>query len=105
MPQTPAVAAPSKSSTVASSHKIDDDIIDLEENEETHDQVMAERTGTATGKKHIDGSDEKMAEAPADDAIAKAGSSKQKVAATKESAFEKLVREDRDRSYAALDVL
>jgi len=106
MPKTPSVAAPSKSSSTAPSRKTStDEIIDLEEQEEVRNKVMVEGAGTAADRMGVDDSDKNMAEAPADDAIAKAESSQQQATDEHESNVDKLLREDRARSYAVLDVL
>ena len=103
VPPTPSTVVPPKPSatpvidtTMPVDVEDDDDNVPLS-------KVLAKRAETSSGKKE---STVDMAEAQAKDAIAKGGSSKPSSSeATKKSAFERLIKEDRTRSYKVLNVM
>ena len=99
---TPSAAVPSKASATPSQQTSIDGVIHVDDDdEETLAVVMARKNRAASGKEHAV---EKKVEASAKDATANPESSKQQVE-EEQSAFDKLVMEDRERSYAALAVL
>ena len=78
--------------------------VDIEDDDDDTplSEVMAKRAEIASGKE----SNVNMVEAQAKDAIAKGGSSKPSSSDhEKSSAFERLIKEDRARSYKLLDVM
>ena len=104
VPPTPSAAAPSKASATPSQQTSIDGIIhvdDDDDDEETLAAVMARRSKATSGKEQVI---EKKAEASAKDVMAKPESARQQVEEGR-SNFDKLVREDRERSYATLAVL
>jgi len=102
-PPTPSAAAPPKPSTtpVVDTTTVAD--VEDDEDQTPLSDLMAKRAGTTSSRKEAA---DKMAEAPAKDAIAKGGSSGPSSSeATKKTAFERLIKEDRERSYKVLNVM
>jgi len=103
IPPTPSAAAPPKPSATPVVDTTT--VVDVEDDDDQTplSDLMAKRAETASGKKE---SADKMAEAPAKDAITKGGSSKPSSSeAAKKTAFEQLIKEDRARSYEVLNVM
>ena len=103
IPPTPSTVVPPKpSATPVADTTV---LVDVEDDDDNVPlcEVLAKRAETASGKKE---SNANVAEAPAKDAIAKGGSSKPSSSeAAKKTAFERLIKEDRARSYKVLNVM